>query len=113
MADRVAIMHEGRLLASETKAALKAQRESAGVVRIRIPIEDHHAALLKACREHGLRCDMEQNTLRVRTTQTESTTRWLLETTQALNIKTSGLSVSESSLEDILFEWTKDEASEA
>ena len=105
IADRVAIMHEGKLLALETKEELKEQREASGVVRMRIPLEDQHQAIQAACSENKLHWEMDKNTLIVRTSQTDQTTRWLLDTTKALNIKTSGLSVSESSLEDILFEW--------
>jgi|MDSW01.2.fsa_nt_gb ABC-2 type transport system ATP-binding protein len=112
IADRVAIMHEGKLLALETKDELKQQREASGVVRIRIPREDEHEAVQNACRENKLHYEMDKTTLIVRTPQTELTTRWLLDTTKELNIKTAGLSVSESSLEDILFEWTQDQVSQ-
>jgi ABC-2 type transport system ATP-binding protein len=105
MADRIAIMHEGKLLAFEPKDELKKQRESAGVIRIRIPLEEQLEPLQNACRERNLHCETDKTTLIIRTSQTDVTTRWLLDTTKALAIKTSGLSVSESSLEDILFEW--------
>ena len=36
----------------------------------------------------------------------------ILRACKELNIKTSGLSVSESSLEDILFEWTQNQVSQ-
>jgi len=105
MADRIAIMHEGKLLAFEPKDELKKQRESAGVIRIRIPLEEQLEPLQHACRERNLHYETDKTTLIIRTSQTDLTTRWLLDTTKALAIKTSGLSVSESSLEDILFEW--------
>ncbi|MBT6490418.1 MAG: ABC transporter ATP-binding protein [Deltaproteobacteria bacterium] len=107
MADRVAIMHEGRLLVLETKDELKQQREAAGVIRIRIPLEEQHAALQDACQAHKLAYEMDKTTFIIRSSQTDATTRWLLDTTKELKIKTSGLSVSESSLEDILFEWAQ------
>ena len=113
IADRVAIMHEGKLLALETKDELKQQREASGVVRIRIPLEDQHEALQNACRENQIHYEMDKTTLIVRTSQTDLTTRWLLDTTKELKIKTSGLSVSESSLEDILFEWTQNQVSDS
>jgi ABC-type multidrug transport system, ATPase component len=107
MADRVAIMHEGKLLVLETKDELKKQREAAGVIRIRIPLEAQHEALQEACRAKNLAYEIEKTTFIIRSSQTDATTRWLLDTTKELEIKTSGLSVSESSLEDILFEWAQ------
>lgn len=107
MADRVAIMHEGKLLVLETKDELKRQREAAGVIRIRIPLEAQHEALQEACRTKNLAYEIVKTTFIIRSSQTDATTRWLLDTTKELEIKTSGLSVSESSLEDILFEWAQ------
>jgi ABC-2 type transport system ATP-binding protein len=112
MADRIAIMHEGKLLVLESKDELKKQRETAGVIRIRIPLEDQHAALQQACGAKSLAYEMDKTTFIIRSSQTDVTTRWLLDTTKELNIKTSGLSVSESSLEDILFEWAENAESQ-
>lgn len=113
MADRVAIMHEGKLLVLESKDELKKQREDAGVIRIRIPLENQHEALQEACRGKSLAYEMDKTTFVIRSSETDVTTRWLLDTTKELGIKTSGLSVSESSLEDILFEWAQNAEAQA
>lgn len=107
VADRVAIMHEGKLLTLQSKDSLKAQRDGSCVIRLRIPRKEHHLKMLQACREMGHPVSMDEQNLVLRTSQNETTTRWLLEKARELGVKTAGLTVSESSLEDILFAWTK------
>jgi ABC-type multidrug transport system ATPase subunit len=106
LADLVAVMSEGHIIASDTPAALKAQLGNT-VIEIGLASDDEAIRAERLVTQAtGLKADREGTMLRV---SSADGTRVLLETVRALNdndLKPETLTVREPSLDDVFLSLT-------
>jgi len=113
LADRVAVMSMGKIIAADTPAALKAQLGNT-VLEIRLKDEAEAVRVVQLlARATGVTADREETALRI---SSPDGTRVLLETVRSLNengIAPTTLTVREPSLDDVFLSLTGQRTSAA